>query len=160
MVVKIPLLKNLWLCKKADKNLPDTPENRNRPDFLGFKKTRKRTKIVINARRALKLCPDRKTKRVHFEIITPRKADDVGKPTMSDKTATATCPFCDSKQPADYIKRCGHEKKFKAQMTAVVYQEKYGKEYRLPTQLEIKAAEDVPNEVLKEIADKIPLRDV
>ena len=41
-------------------------------------------------------------------------------------------------------------------MTAVVYQEKYGKEYRLPTQLEIKAAEDVPNEILKEIADKIP----
>ena len=34
----------------------------------------------------------------------------------------------------NYIKRCGHEGKLKAQMTTVVYQEEYGKEYRLPTQ--------------------------
>ena len=45
----------------------------------------------------------------------------LGNPTMSG--ATATCPFCCSQQPGDYIKRCGHEGKLKAQMTAVVYQE-------------------------------------
>lgn len=44
--------------------------------------------------------------------------DDVGEPTMSG--ATATCPFCESQQPGDYIKRCGHEGNLKAQMTTKV----------------------------------------
>ena len=67
----IPLLKTLWLCKKPEKILPDTPENRNRPDFLRIKKTRNQTKVVINAKRALRLCPDPDTKRVRFEIFVP-----------------------------------------------------------------------------------------
>ena len=151
----IPLLKTLWICKKPEKILPDTPENRNRPDFLRLKKTKNQTKVVINAKRALRLCPDPQTKRVRFEIFTPKDADDVADPTMS--RATATCPFpdCGSQQPTDYIKRCGHEGKLKAQMTAVVYQEKYGKEYRLPTQAEISTTE-IPEEVLETIADEIP----
>ena len=77
----------------------------------------------------------------------------LGNPTISD--ATATCPFCGSQQPGDYIKRCGHEGKIKTQMTTVVYQEEYGKEYRSPTQVEINAAE-VSKETLGEIADEIP----
>ena len=40
-------------------------------------------------------------------------------------------------------------------MTAVVYQAEYGKEYRLPTQAEIDAAE-VSEKALKAIADEIP----
>ena len=40
-------------------------------------------------------------------------------------------------------------------MTAVVYQAEYGKEYRLPTQAEIDAAE-VSEKVLEAIADQIP----
>ncbi len=36
----VPLLKTLWLCKKAEKTLPDTPENRARPDFLKVKNNR------------------------------------------------------------------------------------------------------------------------
>ena len=40
----IPLLKTLWICKKAEKILKDTPENRNRPDFLRLKKTKNQTK--------------------------------------------------------------------------------------------------------------------
>ena len=149
----VPLLKTLWVCKKAEKTLKDTPENRNRPDFLREKKTKNQTKVVINGRRALKLCPDPETKRVRFEIITPTDADDVGEPTMSG--ATAICPFCHSQQPPDYIKRCGHEDKLKAQMTAVVYQAEYGKEYRISTQVEIDAAE-VSEKVLGAIADEIP----
>ena len=35
---EVPLLKTLWLCKKAEKTLPDTTENRIRPDFLRSKK--------------------------------------------------------------------------------------------------------------------------
>ena len=149
----IPLLKTLWVCKKAEKTLPDTPENRNRPDFLREKKTKNQTKVVINGKRALKLCPDPETKRVRFEITAPKETTDVGEPTMSG--STATCPFCESQQPTDYIKRCGHEGKLKAQMTTVVYQEEYGKEYRPPTQTEIDAAE-IPTAVLKAMADEIP----
>ena len=44
----IPLLKTLWVCKKAEKTLKDTPKNRNRSDFLRLKKTKKQTKVVIN----------------------------------------------------------------------------------------------------------------
>ena len=151
--VTIPLLKTLWVCKKAEKILPDTPENRNRPDFLRLKKTKNQTKIIINSRRAIKLCPDSETKQVRFEIVMPKDADDVGKPTMSG--STAICPFCGSQQPGDYIKRCGHEGKFQAQMTTVVYQEEYGKEYRSPRPEEINAAK-VSKETLEAIADEIP----
>ena len=149
----VSLLKTLWVCKKAEKTLKDTPENRNRADFLRLKETKNQTKVVINGKRALKLYPDPETKQVRFEIITPKKTTDVGEPTMSG--STATCPFCESQQPTDYIKRCGHEGKLQAQMTTVVYQAEYGKEYRPPTQTEIDAAE-IPTEVLKAIADEIP----
>ena len=149
----IPLLKTLWVCKKAEKTLPDTPENRNRPDYLRLKETKNQTKVIINGKRALKLCPNFETKQVHFKIVVPKEADDVGEPTMS--RSTATCPFCGSQQPGDYIKRCGHEGKLRAQMTTVVYQEEYGKEYRPPTPVEINTAE-VSEEVLSAIADKIP----
>ena len=103
----IPLLKTLWICKKAEKTLKDTPENRNRLDFLRLKKRKNQTKVIINAKRALKFHPDSKTKRVRFEIFAPKNVDDVGNSAMSD--TTATCPFCGSQQPKDYIKRCGHE---------------------------------------------------
>ena len=149
----VPLLKTLWVCKKGEKTLPDTPDNRKRPDFLRLKKTKNQTKVIINGKRALKLCPDSETKRVHFEIIAPKDANDVGKPTMSG--ATATCPFCRSPQPDDYIKHCGHEKKLKTQMTTVVYQEEHGKEYRPPTPVEIDAAE-VSEEELEKITGEIP----
>ena len=147
----VPLLKTLWVCKKMEKILKDTPENRNRPDFLRIKKTKNKAKVVINGKRALKLYPDPKTKQVRFEIITPKKTMDVDEPTMSG--ATATCPFCESQQPTDYIKRCGREGKLKAQMTAVVYQAEYGKEYRPPAEVD---AAEIPSKALEGIANKIP----
>ncbi len=149
----VPLLKTLWVCKKPEKTLPDTPENRNRPDFLRLKKTKNQTKVIINAKRALKLHPDKETKQVRFEIVAPKNDSEVDKPTMSG--TSATCPFCNSNQPGDYIKRCGHEDKLKAQMTTVVYQETYGKEYRPPTDADIDAAE-ISAETLEAIANEIP----
>ena len=149
----IPLLKTLWVCKKAEKILDDTPENRKRSDFLRLKNTKKKSKVVINGKRALKLHPDAETKQVRFEIVVPKNADDVDEPIMS--SATANCPFCGSQQPDDYIKRCGHGGKLKAQMTAVVYKEEYGKEYRSPKQVEIDAAE-ISEETLHEMACLIP----
>ena len=149
----IPLLKTLWVCTKAEKTLPDTLENRKHPDFLRLKKTKNQTKVIINSRRALKLYPDVETKQVRFEIVVPKDADYVGGPEMFG--STATCPFCGSQQPGDYIKRCGHEGKLKAQMTTVVYQEEHGKEYRPPTQPEIDASK-VSKEELEKIASEIP----
>ena len=151
----IPLLKTLWICKKLEKILKDTPENRNRPDFLRLKKTRNQTKVVINGKRALRLRPDPETKRVQFEIFTPTNADDVKGSIMSGSTATCPFPDCGTQQPDEYIKRCGHEGKLKAQMTAVVYKEEYGKEYRLPTRMEVDAAE-IPKETLEAMSDEIP----
>ena len=152
---RIPLLKTLWIRKKAEKTLKDTPENRNRPDFLGLKRTKNQTKVVINAKRALKLCPDPEAKQVRFEIFVPKGADDVGDATMSGSTATCPFPDCGSQQPDEYIKRCGHEGKLKAQITTVVYQEEYGKEYRPPTKEEISISE-IPEEVLEAITNEIP----
>ena len=149
----IPLLKTLWVCKKAEKILKDTPENRKRPDFLRLKETKNQTKVVINAKRALKLCPDRETKRVQFKVFAPKNTEDVGNPTKPG--SNAVCPFCNSQQPASYIKRCGRGDEISEQMTAVVYKEEYGKEYRLPTEEEISAA-GVPGEVLEAIANQVP----
>ena len=150
----VPLLKTLWVCKKPEKTLPDTPENRNRPDFLRLKKTKNQTKVIINAKRAIKLYPDKETKRVRFEIVAPKNDSEVDdKPTMSD--TSATCPFCGVQQPKTYIKRCGQEGKLKAQMTTVVYQETYGKEYRSPTSADMSAAA-IPAEALETIAHDIP----
>lgn len=149
----IPLLKTLWICKKTEKILEDTPENRNRSDYLRPKESKKKKKVVINGMRALKLYPNPHTKQVCFKIDVPDDVEDVDAPTMSG--ATANCPFCGSQQPGDYIKRCGHEGKLKAQMTSVVYQEEYGKEYRAPRQEELKAAE-VSEEALATIACQIP----
>ncbi len=149
----VPLLKTLWVCKKAEKTLPNTPENRERPDFLEVRKRGKQTRVVINGKRALKLLPDKATKRVRFEIVAPKNDGEVDKPTMSG--TTAKCPFCGSKQPGDYIKRCGQEGKLKVQMTTVIYQETYGKEYRAPTLAETRAA-DIPKEALEAISNQIP----
>ncbi|MEW5957194.1 MAG: DUF1156 domain-containing protein, partial [Chloroflexota bacterium] len=52
---EVPLLKTLWLTTKAEKTLPDTPENRARPDFLRIKRTKNTSSVVINARRALRI---------------------------------------------------------------------------------------------------------
>lgn len=149
----VPLLKTLWVCKKPEKTLPDTPENRDRPDFLRLKKTKNQTKVIINAKRALKLYPDKETKRVRFEIVAPKNDSEVDKPTMSG--TSATCPFCSVQQPKTYIKRCGQEGKLKAQMTTVVYQETYGKEYRPPADADIDAAK-IAAAALEATANQIP----
>ncbi len=167
---EVPLLKTLWLCKKAEKTLPDTPENRARPDFLRIKRTRNTTKVVINARRALRLViapspqrggepddapfPHREGGRgVRFEIWTPGPEDEVPPGTMAG--AKARCPVCGVQIPKAYIKRCGHEGKMGARMTAVVVDTGHGKEYRLPTPEEIAAAERAA-QALPEAAAQIP----
>lgn len=135
---EVPLLKTLWLCKKAEKTLPDTPGNRARPDFLRVKRTKNTTRVVINARRALRLVPDPESHRVEFEIWTPGPKDGVPPGTMAG--AKSRCPVCGVNIAKDYIKACGHKGKMGARMTAVVVDTGQGKEYRLPTPEEQEAA--------------------
>lgn len=150
---EVPLLKTLWLCKKAEKTKPDTPENRARPDFLRIKHTRNTSRVVINARRALRLVPDPDGRRVDFEIWTPDPKDEVPPGTMAG--AKARCPVCGVNIPKAYVKECGHEGKMGARMTAVVVDTGHGKEYRLPTPGEEEAAGRAAD-ALHEAAAQIP----
>jgi adenine-specific DNA methylase len=91
-------------------------------------------------RRALRLVPDPKNHRVNFEVWTPGPKDEVPPGTMAG--AKSTCPCCGVQLPKDYIKRCAKEGKLGAQATVVVVDTPKGKEYRLPTAAELKAAGD------------------
>ncbi|MGA9348042.1 MAG: DUF1156 domain-containing protein [Anaerolineae bacterium] len=157
---EVPLLKTLWLCKKAEKTLPDTPENRARPDFLRIKRTRNTSRVVINARRALRLVVERnpvsprnRVSGVSFEIWTPGPKDKVPPGTMAG--AKSRCPVCGVNVTPDYIKQCGHEGRMCARMTAVVVDTGHGKEYRLPTMEEEKATRCAAD-ALPEAATQIP----
>jgi adenine-specific DNA methylase len=150
---EVPLLKTLWLCKKAEKTMPDTPGNRARPDFLRVKRTKNTTRVVINARRALRLVPDPESHRVEFEIWAPGPKDEVPPGTMAG--AKSRCPVCGVNLTPDYIKHTGIEGKMRARMTTVVVETGYGKEYRLPTPEE-EAIERQATEKLPDAAQEIP----
>lgn len=150
---EVPLLKTLWLGTKEEKNLPDTPENRARPDFLRVTKTRNTSRVVINARRALRLNPDLDEHHVNFEIWTPGPKDDVPEGTMSG--AKSRCPICGVNLTPQYIKQCGHEGKIGERITAVVVETEYGKDYRLPTKTEQEILKTIPT-ALAQQAEKIP----
>jgi putative DNA methylase len=150
---EVPLLKTLWLSTKAEKTLPDTPENRAHPDFLRLKTTKKTSRVVINARRALRLIPDKANRRVRFEVWTPGPNDEVSEGTMAG--AKSRCPCCGAPVTGDYIKECGHTNRMGARMTTVVFHAGWGKEYRLPTDEDEQAAQRAI-EVLPAAAVQIP----
>ena len=151
----VPLLKTLWLCKKEEKTLPDTPENRARPDFLRVKQTKNTSRVVINARRALRLITPKRGEGgpVQFEIFTPEPKDNVPSGTMSG--STSQCPTCGVNLTADYIKECGQMNKMAVQMTAIVAEVEYGKEYYLPTGAEYDALNKVTL-LMPKIDEKLP----
>lgn len=150
---EVPLLKTLWLCKKAEKTLPDTPENRARPDFLRLKKTKNTTRVVINARRALRLIPNAENHHIDIDIWTPSPKDQVPEGTMAG--AKSRCPVCDVNITPTYIKECGDLSRLGVRMTAVVVDAGYGKEYRLPAQKEIDAA-NYASMAIPKVASLIP----
>jgi putative DNA methylase len=150
---EVPLLKTLWLCKKAEKTLPDTPENRARPDFLRVKRTRNTSRVVINARRALRLVANPEAHRVDFEIWAPGPKDNVPPGTMSG--AKSRCPVCGVNLTPDYIKQCGNSGRMGVRMTTVVVDTGHGKEYRLPMPVEEEAARQA-TKTLPEAATRVP----
>lgn len=150
---EVPLLKTLWLNTKAEKTLPDTPENRARPDFLRIKRTKNTSSVVINARRALRLVPDPDNHRVNFEIWTPDSENEVPEGNMAG--AKSRCPVCGTNITPDYTKECGQTGKMGARMTSVVVDAGWGKEYRLPALEEATAAHRAVD-VLPEVAAQVP----
>lgn len=166
---EVPLLKTLWLNTKTEKTLPDTPQNRIRPDFLRIKRTKNTSSVVINARRALRIVVEEtraeekvadhpaavsgRRSAVRFEIWTPGPKDEVPEGTMSG--AKSRCPVCGSSITPDYIKQCGHNEKLGTRMTCVVVDAGWGKEYRLPTPEEEETAYYTA-EALPEAAAQIP----
>jgi adenine-specific DNA methylase len=150
---EVPLLKMLWLSQKTETMLPDTPENRARPDFLRVKKTENTSRVVINGRRALRLVPNAEAHCVDFEIWVPDPKDTVPEGTMAG--AKSHCPVCGVNLTSDYIKACGHSGKMGTRMTAVVVETEHGKEFRLPMADEEAAALRTVD-VLSTAAAKIP----
>ncbi len=115
----VPLLMTQWLCTKKGKE------------------------------RALRLHPNSQTRRVDFEVFTPKSKSEVGGGTVAN--GKAFCPFHDPPLPltAKYIKKCGKRDRMGVHLTAVGVSVPAGKEYREPTPEEIeaseRAAQDLPS---------------
>lgn len=152
---EVPLLKTLWLSNKAEKTLPDTQETRNRADFICIKRTKNTSKVVVNARRALRLIPPTKGEggRVQFEVWTPGADDQV--PDGSMHGANSKCPTCGTPIDGSYIKQSGQTNKMGAQLTSVVVDTGFGKEYRAATNIEAAAAQRAVED-LPFVASQIP----
>lgn len=119
----VPLLMTQWLCTKKG-----------------------------NAR-ALRLHPNSKTRRVDFEVFSPKSKTEVGEGTVAN--GKAFCPFHDPPMPltAKYIKEQGIKDRMGASLTAVAVEGARGKEYREPTPEEVEAAERAVKDVASVMAD-------
>lgn len=98
--------------------------------------------------RALRPRPNVETRYVDFEIWEPGPEDEVTNGTVS--RTSLTCPLCGTVMKLDgYVQAQGVAGKMGLQMTAVVIEGPEGKEYRTPTELDLKCTDvdrvsDVP----------------
>lgn len=110
---EIPLLKTRWLCKRGDKRV------------------------------LLVMTPDEDRREVGFglELDVPTDGDDdeLGAGTMSQ--SGAECPCCGAIATMQDLRAQGRAGRLGARITAVVVDGQEGKEYRLPREEEIGAAE-------------------
>ena len=100
----IPLLRQLWLCKKKGKNI------------------------------ALKVVPDRSSKRCQFEVATNKEITfDANAGTVRD--GKAQCPFCENVLDGETLRRESKSGRMGEQLTSVVSVKKgvTGKRYRPAT---------------------------
>jgi len=119
----VPLLMTQWLCTKKGKE------------------------------RALRLHPNKKTRRVEFEVFSPKNKAEVGEGTVAN--GKAFCPFHDPPMPltAKFIKQCGKKDLMGASLTAVAVEGLRGKEYREPTAEEVEAAEQAIRDLPSVMSD-------
>jgi len=135
----VPLLKTRWLCKKEKK------------------------RVVLTMK------PDAKKKGVVFGIKTdvPQKGGNAAQKRAHDKAlgagtmsrSGAQCPCCEMISTMEDIRLEGRAGRLGSVMTAVVVDGAKGKEYRLPTKKELKAAKDAEKgteEVFKDVPFGIP----
>jgi putative DNA methylase len=87
----VPLVKQTWLCKKADRNV------------------------------ALKVIAPKGEKRVRFEVIESRTEKGLGfDPEEGSKGGNATCPFCGTVADSEYVKVEGNAHRLAIQPMAIV----------------------------------------
>jgi len=131
---EIPLLKTRWLCKKGKKRvlLSMSPGNGQEVVF-GVEKEVPEGNGSASQRR--------------------QHDQGLGAGTMS--SSGATCPCCGVIKTMKDIRVDGRAGRIGARLTAVVVSGQQGKEYRLPTDIEIESAY-VDTEALEEIYREIP----
>ena len=132
---EIPLLKTRWLCRTARKRVLLTMAPRDDGAGVDFGVERDAPEGGGDAAR----------KRAHDRAL--------GAGTMSG--SGAGCPCCGAVATTADIRAEGRAGRLGARMTAVVVEGQQGKEYRLPTEAEIAAAQ-VGREELEELYDEIP----
>lgn len=131
----LPLLKTRWLCKKESKRVQLTME----PNAA-------RDGVVFGVEQNVQLTGGNAAQR--------READKrSGMGTMS--RAGAKCPCCSTINTMEDIRLEGRAARLGAVMTAVVVDGHQGKEYRLPTEAELAAA-DVSEHELQALYADIP----
>ena len=124
---EIPLLKTRWLCKRGDKRV------------------------------LLTMTPREDRSGVDFELEwdVPRGGDDDGLGAGTMSRSGAECPCCGAIATMQDLRAQGRAGRLGERMTAVVVDGQEGKEYRLPREEEVKAAE-VPPEDLEALFAEIP----
>ena len=131
----LPLLKTRWLCKKDNKRV-----------LLDMEPNSNRTGVVFDVQRDVP---------PHGGNTAQRREHDkrIGAGTMS--RTGATCPCCGAIMTMSDLRYEGQSGRLGALMTAVVVDGVKGKEYRLPTDHEVKIAE-VSEERLQALYSDIP----
>ena len=88
----VPLVKQTWLCKKKDRYV------------------------------AMKMVPDKKQKRVRFEVVEATTEKGLGfDPAAGSRGGNATCPFCGTVADTEYVMLEGIQHGFREQLMAVAY---------------------------------------
>ena len=130
---EVPLLKTRWLCKKGDKRVLLTMAPGDKGVVFGIE-----SEVPAgNGNAAQRRERDRA----------------LGGGTMS--SSGATCPCCGVTATMADLRAAGRAGRLGERMTAVVVDGQRGKEYRLPTDVEVEAA-DVSDELLAHIFADIP----
>jgi adenine-specific DNA methylase len=129
----VPLLKTRWLCKKDSKRVLLTMEPRADQIGVSFGV---QTEVPVAGSNAAQ-------RREHDKRI--------GAGTMS--RSGATCPCCKAIMTMEDIRFEGQAGRLGTMMTAVVVDGKDGKEYRLPTEDEIKLATEAADELSRIFAE-------
>ena len=125
----VPLLKTVWLCKKAGKQIRLVLEANNERDGVSF--------------RIQRVSPGEK--------VTGKLAEV----TSTVGNGRVECPLCRARMKLDEVRQEATTKGFGEVMTAVVVDGVFGKEYREPTTEELAAAQ-VSEEELKALFANIP----